>query len=141
MPGGIGLIGRTLFVAGGDPAEVFKFIEEAFRAVARLYLILFKCIVLGQGLVERFKLRAVAGLPRRQLNDGRMAFTQTGHMNFGGQPASRGPAETCGCHIGYVHRPGQEWDALFGSGLLERIPAAWPAVDPRFARTPAAVAP
>jgi MoaA/NifB/PqqE/SkfB family radical SAM enzyme len=30
--------------------------------------------------------------------------------------------ETCGCHIGYVHMPGLELDAVFGKGILERIP-------------------
>ncbi len=32
------------------------------------------------------------------------------------------PAETCGCHIGYVHLEELGLDAVFGEGLLERIP-------------------
>lgn len=32
------------------------------------------------------------------------------------------PAETCGCHIGYVHLEELGLDAVFGDGLLERIP-------------------
>jgi MoaA/NifB/PqqE/SkfB family radical SAM enzyme len=32
---------------------------------------------------------------------------------------------TCGCHIGYVHMPHLGLDAVFGDGLLERIPAAY----------------
>jgi MoaA/NifB/PqqE/SkfB family radical SAM enzyme len=39
------------------------------------------------------------------------------------------PAATCGCHIGYIHRPELQLDALYGPGLLERIPAHWPHVD------------
>ena len=35
------------------------------------------------------------------------------------------PAETCGCHIGYVHLEELGLDAVFGEGLLERIPANW----------------
>jgi MoaA/NifB/PqqE/SkfB family radical SAM enzyme len=31
-------------------------------------------------------------------------------------------AATCGCHIGYVHRPDLPLYELFGDGLLERIP-------------------
>jgi MoaA/NifB/PqqE/SkfB family radical SAM enzyme len=31
---------------------------------------------------------------------------------------------TCGCHIGYVHMPHLGLDAIFGDGILERIPAA-----------------
>lgn len=34
------------------------------------------------------------------------------------------PAETCGCHIGYVHLEDLGLDAVFGDGLLERIPSA-----------------
>jgi len=34
------------------------------------------------------------------------------------------PAETCGCHIGYVHLEELGLDAVFGDGLLERIPSA-----------------
>jgi len=30
--------------------------------------------------------------------------------------------ETCGCHIGYVHMQDLKLDAVFGSGILERIP-------------------
>jgi len=33
--------------------------------------------------------------------------------------------ETCGCHIGYVHRPELQLYELFGDGVLERIPAGW----------------
>jgi hypothetical protein len=33
------------------------------------------------------------------------------------------PAATCGCHIGYVHLEDLGLDAVFGDGLLERIPA------------------
>ncbi len=33
------------------------------------------------------------------------------------------PAETCGCHIGYVHLEELGLDAVFGEGLLERMPA------------------
>jgi MoaA/NifB/PqqE/SkfB family radical SAM enzyme len=36
------------------------------------------------------------------------------------------PAETCGCHIGYVHLEELGLDAVFGEGLLERIPATIP---------------
>jgi hypothetical protein len=32
--------------------------------------------------------------------------------------------QTCRCHIGYVHRPELQLDEVFGSGVLERIPAA-----------------
>ena len=37
-------------------------------------------------------------------------------------------AATCGCHIGYVHRPGLRLQHLYGDGLLERIPSRWPEV-------------
>jgi MoaA/NifB/PqqE/SkfB family radical SAM enzyme len=37
------------------------------------------------------------------------------------------PAETCGCHIGYVHLEELGLDAVFGDGLLERIPSNMPA--------------
>ena len=37
------------------------------------------------------------------------------------------PAETCGCHIGYVHLEELGLDAVFGEGLLERIPSHVPA--------------
>jgi MoaA/NifB/PqqE/SkfB family radical SAM enzyme len=33
------------------------------------------------------------------------------------------PAESCGCHIGYVHLEELGLDAVFGDGLLERIPS------------------
>jgi MoaA/NifB/PqqE/SkfB family radical SAM enzyme len=33
------------------------------------------------------------------------------------------PTETCGCHIGYVHLEELGLDAVFGEGLLERMPA------------------
>ncbi|MGC3961071.1 MAG: STM4011 family radical SAM protein [Verrucomicrobiota bacterium] len=36
---------------------------------------------------------------------------------------------TCGCHIGYVHRPELEMGSLYDQGLLERIPTHWPLVD------------
>ncbi|MCI0541733.1 MAG: radical SAM protein, partial [Verrucomicrobiales bacterium] len=32
-------------------------------------------------------------------------------------------AATCGCHIGYVHLEELGLDAVFGEGLLERIPS------------------
>ena len=41
--------------------------------------------------------------------------------------------QTCGCHIGYVHRPELKLDDLFGTNILERIPATWPELDQRFA--------
>ena len=47
-------------------------------------------------------------------------------------------AQTCGCHIGYVHRPELGMNQLYESGLLERIPVGWPTVDPRFTRPAAA---
>jgi MoaA/NifB/PqqE/SkfB family radical SAM enzyme len=31
--------------------------------------------------------------------------------------------ETCGCHIGYIHMPHLQLQAIFGAGLLERIPS------------------
>jgi MoaA/NifB/PqqE/SkfB family radical SAM enzyme len=37
-------------------------------------------------------------------------------------------AATCGCHIGYVHRPNLKLHDLYGDGLLERIPSDWPEV-------------
>lgn len=37
------------------------------------------------------------------------------------------PVATCGCHIGYAHLEGLKLDAVFGDGLLERIPARLPA--------------
>jgi hypothetical protein len=42
-------------------------------------------------------------------------------------------APTCGCHIGYVHRPELGLDALYGDDLLDRIPTQWPKVDAQFA--------
>jgi len=42
--------------------------------------------------------------------------------------------DTCGCHIGYVHRPEGKLHQLFGSNLLERIPQAWPELDREFVR-------
>lgn len=33
------------------------------------------------------------------------------------------PAETCGCHIGYVHLQELQLDEVFGDGVLERIPS------------------
>ena len=41
-------------------------------------------------------------------------------------------ATTCGCYIGYIHRPDLRLDELYGAGLLDRIPYNWPAVDERF---------
>jgi hypothetical protein len=37
-------------------------------------------------------------------------------------------AESCGCHIGYIHRSRFNLSSLYGDGLLERIPAAWPKI-------------
>lgn len=37
------------------------------------------------------------------------------------------PNATCGCHIGYVHLDRLELRATFEGGVLERIPAGWPA--------------
>jgi hypothetical protein len=42
-------------------------------------------------------------------------------------------AATCGCHIGYIHRPALKLDELYGTGLLERIPSQWPRVIGEFA--------
>lgn len=39
---------------------------------------------------------------------------------------------TCGCHIGYVHRPESSFDGLFGDGILDRIPQRWPQVEALF---------
>jgi MoaA/NifB/PqqE/SkfB family radical SAM enzyme len=44
------------------------------------------------------------------------------------------PAATCGCHIGYVHRPELRLESLYGIGLLERIPSHWPHIISDFAR-------
>jgi MoaA/NifB/PqqE/SkfB family radical SAM enzyme len=41
---------------------------------------------------------------------------------------------TCGCNIGYVHRPDLRLSELYGVGLLERVPARWPELDQNFAR-------
>lgn len=30
------------------------------------------------------------------------------------------PNQTCGCYIGYIHRPALQWEQRFGSGYLER---------------------
>ena len=43
-------------------------------------------------------------------------------------------AASCGCHIGYVHRPAMKLEELYGAGLLERIPARWPEIDADFSR-------
>jgi len=40
--------------------------------------------------------------------------------------------QTCGCHIGYVHRPDGKLDRLFGDNVLERIPDQWPALNQDF---------
>ncbi len=42
------------------------------------------------------------------------------------------PNATCRCHIGYVHRPDLGLDAVFGDGLLERVPTIplWPTPAP-----------
>jgi MoaA/NifB/PqqE/SkfB family radical SAM enzyme len=42
---------------------------------------------------------------------------------------------TCGCHIGYVHRPELGLNGLFAHGLLERIPMHWPKVDSYYKAT------
>ena len=42
-------------------------------------------------------------------------------------------AATCGCHIGYIHRPALRLDELYGEGILERIPSRWPEVVAEFA--------
>jgi MoaA/NifB/PqqE/SkfB family radical SAM enzyme len=44
------------------------------------------------------------------------------------------PAASCGCHIGYVHRPELRLESLYGIGLLERIPSHWPHISSDFAR-------
>jgi len=41
------------------------------------------------------------------------------------------PNATCGCHIGYVHLKTLKQGLIYGEGLLERIPAAWMARQPR----------
>jgi organic radical activating enzyme len=35
------------------------------------------------------------------------------------------PAEACGCHIGYIHRPELNLESLYGEGLMERIPQSF----------------
>jgi len=42
------------------------------------------------------------------------------------------PAETCGCHIGYIHQPALKLGELYGVGLLERLPSEWPLVNELF---------
>ncbi len=42
------------------------------------------------------------------------------------------PNSTCGCHIGYVHRPEGKLHQLFGKNLLERIPDQWPELNHDF---------
>ena len=32
---------------------------------------------------------------------------------------------TCGCYIGYIHRPDLNLKAIYGAGLLDRIPQDW----------------
>ena len=44
--------------------------------------------------------------------------------------------DSCGCHIGYVHRPELGLYHLFGDNVLERIPCEWPIIDQRFVRNP-----
>jgi hypothetical protein len=36
------------------------------------------------------------------------------------------PLESCGCYIGYIHRPSLGLDELYGDDLLGRIPRGWP---------------
>jgi MoaA/NifB/PqqE/SkfB family radical SAM enzyme len=43
-------------------------------------------------------------------------------------------ATTCGCHIGYIHRPMLKLKELYGEGLLERIPWHWPNIQTSFTR-------
>jgi MoaA/NifB/PqqE/SkfB family radical SAM enzyme len=50
-------------------------------------------------------------------------------------------ATVCECHIGYIHRPDSNLYALYGEGLLERIPTNWPAVEAHFAKPPQAALP
>ena len=40
---------------------------------------------------------------------------------------------TCGCYIGYIHRPDLRLTDLYSTGLLARIPASWPKLNPTFA--------
>lgn len=37
------------------------------------------------------------------------------------------PNATCGCHIGYVYLRELALDRVFGDGILDRVPADWPA--------------
>lgn len=39
------------------------------------------------------------------------------------------PNNTCGCHIGYVHRDDFPLDRLFEDDVLARIPGQWPEID------------
>ncbi|MGB2131624.1 MAG: STM4011 family radical SAM protein [Marinobacterium sp.] len=39
------------------------------------------------------------------------------------------PNQSCDCHIGYVHMPELNLYEVFAGGVLERIPAGWPARD------------
>ena len=36
------------------------------------------------------------------------------------------PKQSCDCHIGYIHMPHLQLDAIYGDGLLERIPTLLP---------------
>lgn len=36
------------------------------------------------------------------------------------------PVETCGCYIGYIHRPDLALEEVYGEDLLGRIPTEWP---------------
>jgi MoaA/NifB/PqqE/SkfB family radical SAM enzyme len=47
------------------------------------------------------------------------------------------PNATCGCHIGYVHLDALDLRATFAGGVLERIPAGWPATPKTRAPRPA----
>jgi hypothetical protein len=52
--------------------------------------------------------------------------TPVGNIYQPGWEAALRPAPctnaTCGCHIGYVHRPELRLYEVFGDGVLERIP-------------------
>ncbi|NNJ26239.1 STM4011 family radical SAM protein [Alienimonas chondri] len=54
-----------------------------------------------------------------------------GNLHDGTFPAARSaapcPNAVCGCHIGYVHLEHLQLNALYGDGLLERIPQRRPA--------------
>jgi MoaA/NifB/PqqE/SkfB family radical SAM enzyme len=43
-------------------------------------------------------------------------------------------AATCGCHIGYIHRPNLKLHDLYREGLLERVPSNWPKIFPDFSQ-------